>query len=71
MSRLEFREERIGIARSRAMGGVVLFKRGIVFKSRKYRIWAVPGDDRFLELDPSEFMAKYITVASHAPEVVK
>ena len=64
-SRLEFREERVGVAVSRAIPGMaVLFKRGTVFKSRKYRVWPVPGDDAFLELDPSEFMAKYRTLQS-------
>ena len=63
--RLKFREERVGVAVSRAMPGMaVLFKRGTVFKSRKYRVWPVPGDDAFLELDPSEFMDKYRTIQS-------
>lgn len=66
--RLEFREERIGVATSKAIpGAAVLFKRGTVFKSRKYRVWPVAGDDRFIELDPSEFMSRYETVTSYEP----
>jgi hypothetical protein len=54
---------KVGIARSRAIPGMaVLFKRGRVKLSTKYRVWPVPGDDRFIELDPSEWREKYVIV---------
>ena len=60
---MEFISQKIGIASSKRTGAVVLFKRGRVKLSTKYRVWPVPGDDTFLELDPSEWRERYSVVS--------
>ena len=60
---VEFIEHKVGIACSRRTGAIVLFKRGRVKLSTKYRVWPVPGDDTFLELDPSEWRERYSVVS--------
>lgn len=59
----DFIEHKVGIAKSRITGAVVLFKRGRVKLSTKYRVWPVAGDDTFLELDPSEWRERYSVVS--------
>lgn len=44
-----------------------MFQRLRVKLSRKYRVYPVPGDDRFIDLDPSQFMDRYATVQSFKP----
>jgi len=44
-----------------------MFHRVKVKLSRKYRVWPVPGDDRYIELDPSEYLDRYITVQQYQP----
>jgi hypothetical protein len=61
-SRLEFRPEGAGVCNGRETGVSMLYQRGQVFKSRKYRVWPVAGDDRFVELDPDEFQQRFKTV---------
>ena len=56
---LQSRLERAGIATSRMSGHPVMFHRLTVKLSRKFRVWLVPGDVRFIELDPVEFSARY------------
>lgn len=60
---MEFIEHKVGIASSKRTGAVVLFKRGRVKLSTKYRVWPVAGDDTFLELDPSEWRERYSVVS--------
>lgn len=62
---LAFEEDRVGVAKNKSLGFAVLFKRGRVKLSTKYRVWPVPGDDRFMELDPSEWRDKFMVVAEH------
>lgn len=61
--RIEFVEQKVGIASSRRTGAIVLFKRGRVKLSTKYRVWPVAGDDTFIELDPSEWRECYSVVS--------
>lgn len=61
--RIEFIEHKVGIAKSRRTGAIVLFKRGKLKLSTKYRVWPVAGDDTFLELDPSEWRERYCVVS--------
>ncbi len=61
-SRLDFIPEGAGVGQGRETGMAVLYQRGRVFKSRKYRVWPVAGDRRFVEFDPSEFQRKFKTV---------
>jgi hypothetical protein len=60
---MEFVERKVGIASSKRTGAIVLFKRGKVKLSTKYRVWPVAGDDTFLELDPSEWRDRYSVVS--------
>lgn len=60
---MDFIEHKIGIASSKRTGAVVLFKRGRVKLSTKYRVWPVAGDDTFIELDPSEWRERYSVVS--------
>lgn len=60
--------ERIGVCRSKALDLPALFHRVKIKLSRKYRVWPVPGDNRFLLLDPSEYMDKYETVKCFKPK---
>lgn len=60
---LDFIEHKVGIAKSRRTGAIVLFKRGKVKLSTKYRVWPVAGDDTFIELDPSEWRERYSVVS--------
>lgn len=62
---LTFVEDRCGVAKNKALGFAVMFKRGRVKLSTKFRVWPVPGDNTFLELDPSEWRAKYTVVSEH------
>lgn len=62
---LAFEEDRVGVAKNKSLGFAVLFKRGRVKLSTKYRVWPVPGDDRFMELDPSEWRDKFTVIAEH------
>ena len=62
---LIFVEDRCGVATNKALGFAVMFKRGRVKLSTKFRVWPVPGDNTFLELDPSEWRAKYTVVTEH------
>lgn len=62
---MEFIEHKVGIATSRRTGAVVLFKRGRVKLSTKYRVWPVAGDDTFIELDPSEWRERYSVVSGY------
>jgi len=59
--------ERIGVCRSKGSEATTLFHRVKVKLSRKYRVWPVPGDDRYIELDPSEYLDRYITVQQYQP----
>jgi hypothetical protein len=59
--------ERIGICDSKAGSGPTLFHRLKIKLSRKYRVWPVPGDDRYTDLDPSEFVDRYREVQSFKP----
>jgi len=59
--------ERVGVCRPKGSGATTLFHRVKVKLSRKYRVWPVPGDDRYVELDPSEYMDRYITVTQQQP----
>lgn len=61
--RIEFIEHKVGIAKSRRTGAIVLFKRGKLKLSTKYRVWPVAGDDTYLELDPSEWRERYSVVS--------
>jgi hypothetical protein len=60
--------ERVGVCLSRLTGGAALFHRVKLKLSRKYRVWPVPGDDRSLLLDPTEFTDRYAAVAIYIPE---
>jgi hypothetical protein len=60
--------ERIGVCRSKSLRYAALFKRLRVKLSRKYRVWPVAGDDRFIELDPYEFTTKFEIVEAYKPE---
>lgn len=59
--------ERIGVGRHRDAGFAVLFHRGRVKLSTKYRVWPVEGDDRFLELDPTAWTEQYEVVQEYKP----
>jgi hypothetical protein len=60
---MEFIEHKVGMASSKRTGAIVLFKRGKVKLSTKYRVWPVAGDDTFIELDPSEWRERYLVVS--------
>lgn len=51
--------ERIGVCKSIRCCYGTLFHRVKVKLSRKYRVWPIPGDDRSILLDPSEFVDRY------------
>jgi len=54
--------ERCGIAQSRALKYTAVFKRGKLKLSTKFRVWPFAGDDAYIELDPSEWRAKFRVV---------
>jgi hypothetical protein len=62
---MAFEEDRCGVAQNKSLGFAVLFKRGRVKLSTKFRVWPIPGDDSFVEFDPSEWRAKYTVVSEH------
>lgn len=66
---LAFEVERVGVAKNKSLGFAVMFQRGRVKLSTKFRVWPVPGDTRFMELDPSEWRDKYQVVAEHKTAV--
>ena len=68
MATTEMNPERIGVARNKNLNAPALFHRGTVKLSTKFRVWLVPGDDRFIELDPSEFREKYEVLQQFKPE---
>ena len=55
--------ERIGVAKNKALGFAAMFQRLKVKNSTKFRVWPVPGDEHYLELDPSEWREKYKVVS--------
>ena len=57
--------ERVGVAVNRKLRFAVLFQRLKVKLSTKYRVWPNPGDDHYLELDPSEWRNRYRVVVEH------
>lgn len=59
--------ERIGLCQSKLSGAPALFHRLKVKLSRRYLVWPVAGDDRRLDLDPSEYTDRYKTVQSYKP----
>ncbi len=71
MSRNDFVVQRIGVAISRLTRQSVLFHRGKVLLSRKYRVWVLPGNERFATLDPHQFRERFIVVQEYKPEEVK
>lgn len=64
---MEMAVDRVGVARNKSLGFAVLFHRGRVKLSTKYRVWPVAGDDRFIEMDPSEWREKYTAVSWESP----
>lgn len=60
--------ERVGVAVNRSLRFAVLFQRLKVKLSTKYRVWPVPGDDHYLELDPSEWRDRYRVVCEHCTD---
>lgn len=65
INRLLMTVERIGVGKNKNLGFAVLYHRGRVKLSTKYRVWLVMGDDRFLELDPSEWREKYQVIQEY------
>lgn len=59
--------ERIGVCRAKGTKSAAMFHRLKKRLSRKYRVWPVPGDDRSLLLDPSEFVDRYVVIQWYAP----
>lgn len=58
--------ERIGVARNKNLGFAVIFHRGRVKLSTKYRVFNhLCGKEHFAELDPSEWRAKYQLVEEY------
>ena len=54
--------ERVGICESKNFGYRTVYHRIQVKLSRKYRVWPVPGDSRYQDLDPSEYMNRFTTI---------
>lgn len=67
MSRLELIPDRIGVCQSRSTKAPGLFHRGKVHLSRKFRVWLVPGNETYIELDPEEFRKRYKVVQEYTP----
>jgi hypothetical protein len=57
--------QRVGVANNKALGFPVMFQRLLVKNSTKFRVWPVAGDNHYLELDPSEWRAKYTVLEEH------
>lgn len=57
--------EKVGVAQNKNLGFTVMFHRVRVKLSTKFRVWPVPGDDRFLELDPSQWREKYTVIQEY------
>lgn len=68
MNRLAAKVEKIGVAKSKGMGLVVVFHRVRIHMSRKYRVWWVAGDSRFVDIDPVDFSSRFIVVESIIPD---
>ena len=47
----------VGLCKSKKVvtGTLVMFQEVKIKLSRKYRLYGVPGDDRYLQFDPVEF----------------
>lgn len=54
--------ERIGVCEHKQHKQRTLFHRVKVKLSRKFRVWPVPGDDRSLLMDPTEFVERFRVV---------
>ncbi len=68
MNTLDFILEKVGVCENKAIGFRTLFHRGKVKLSRRIRVWPVPGDDRFMEMDPADFSDKYKIIEYYTPK---
>ena len=60
--------ERVGVAKNKALKFAVMFQRLKVKHSTKFRVWPVPGDSAYIELDPSQWREKYTVVQEYSTD---